>query len=59
MTIKPCPFCGSAEKVTIMKNSFLKSYFGACKNCGTFGPSSSTKKGAEMLWNKRSYYEEK
>ena len=46
----PCPFCGTANEVQIIKED---SYFICCKNCDIRGPKEQTAEDAVYAWNER------
>jgi Lar family restriction alleviation protein len=53
--IKPCPFCGSKEKVTELEVSQTeKGWFIVCTFCEAEGPIALTLKSAQQKWNRRS-----
>jgi hypothetical protein len=51
--LKPCPFCGEAERLQLIDNGEYGSYI-VCIACSTGGPfPNETKDGAKKIWNKR------
>lgn len=50
MPLQPCPFCGSQDRVVLMRDENLRLLWG-CQHCEHDGPTTSDKKGAQEKWN--------
>ena len=48
--LKDCPFCGS-ESVIVEKT--YPRYYGTCIDCGSTGPTKSSREAATAAWNRR------
>lgn len=59
MKVKPCPFCGEREELSIDylpsldEESYLGDHAVRCDNCGAMGPACSLEIEAEKSWNNR------
>ncbi len=50
--LKPCLFCGEAEKIEVTFTMW-RDYWVICRSCGSGGPVKNTKKEAIEAWNRR------
>ena len=51
--LKPCPFCGLSEALSVSLTGPNGSYFVLCDSCFTNGPYASTTHEAIEWWNRR------
>lgn len=51
--LKPCPFCGNQEFVTVVRSLNVVVAWVDCNNCGCYGPAENTEAEAIAAWNHR------
>ena len=51
--LKPCPFCGEQEFISVRNGMNAVAAWVICNNCGCYGPTEDTKAEAITAWNRR------
>lgn len=54
-TLKPCPFCGETEGVTLCEHGNTPRWYFVHCNCGATGSDDLGRSGAIEVWNTRQY----
>ena len=51
--LKPCPFCGKREFISVVRSLNGVVAWVDCTNCGCYGPAKNTEAEAIAAWNRR------